>query len=1795
MATVRQLGFSIFSRYDGSGVTRARRDIEGFDGSVSKSSSGLNSWSARILLASKAAGVFGPALVPIGAHLIAIGGAATAMAVSVGVAMGAYGLAVKNAIKTTQEMAKAGKTLSAAQKDYIKSQEAFNKALANFGHSFRDETLKAVSATLRGMTNILKGLEPVAKALAPEVTKVAQAFEKWTKGDSFKNYVKLIKDSAVPAFKDLVAAGKDIINVLGDGFKAFLPQGAGLTKSLKDGAAALRQWSDNGGFQKFLQYVKDNAPQVKEFFRTLGDALKVVSKAMKDLGPFALGITTTILKLVAALPPSWIEAIVKGFVAWRVATLAWAVATGIAAAAQLALTIAASPFLLLMAGAALTILLVVAAMAALAVGIYFLVTQWDAVASGFVTAWNATWNGVKMVVLTVWRWMQMTWDIITRGFIVAWQAVSGALVTAWNWVWNLVKTVAEAVWNFLTGKWGWLIAVIGPLGWLIAIATHWSLVWNAIKLVAETVWNALKFAWDAFINGLQLIWTTVSTALITAWNAVWTALSVAASAVWTALQLAWNTFINGLQVIWTAVSAALTAAWNAVWTALSTAAQAVWTALQAAWNAFITALQTVWTTVSAALTTAWNFVWTALQTAAQAVWTAMQAAWQVFVTALQAAWTVFSTVFTVAWNLFWTALKTAAQLVWTALQLAWQVFVTAVQTVWTTFTTIFTTAWSTFWTALQTAAQVVWDLIKAAWDAFTGAINAAWDAAKVILETAWETVWNSLKETADKLWHEIGEVIQDAINGIIGLINGIGDKINMISSKVGLGDIIPHVDDVNLNFANGGIVGGTPSFAAGGTVNFSKGGGVLPGYAPGRDTVPAMLSRGEGVLVPEAVRGLGTDFVHWANSHFSGGRGGKRVGSAAAPSASFAEGGAVKVSGGIQAWHRSGPDPGWSFAKGGILPGFAPGGLVSEVPVPGGGTVGQTPGKDVNKPSFSILDALPNDLPDPGDLLGSIAGIGGINSMVLGFLGREAIEKMFDPIFGMLDGWGMAGEFGKVLVAAAKKLIEAAMEMLIKKDEEAKKEYESHAVAGSQSVQAWAGLAAQALKMAGLDPGQLGAFLSLMQAESGGNPNAINGTDINAKNGVPSQGLMQVIPPTFAAYHVAGTSNNILDPLANMAASAAYIKSRYGGRVPGSPYADGTDNATPGMHLVGENGPELVTGPGYAQFGGGEQVLPAPDTAALLSGGAGAAPAAGGGTGAMAAPADGGSPLGSVGDVGDSAEVQAMIQGLIESSAVLQAAITTMWARVVASTNAGWQAMNSQALTPLAAKLTGAIPASLAIMQAAFVTGMTALSAGTTAQWTALDAAAFTPMNAMMTTTVPTSATAMGEGVTASTTQMQGSVQGSWDQMQTGTETSWTAIETSISDSVTAATTPINGLLTGFNNVSSSLGMGVNVPLIAFSEGGVAGLAKGGVLPGYAPGRDTIPAMLSKGEGILTPEAVRGLGGPGFVNGANRKFAGHRGAGKGPCNGFAFGGIAHFAAGGTVTGQDMAGLADAGISPGLVTQGSFSTGVAASAGTHDGDGVVDLGSTDTGNESALRNAGWAAWIRGNGDGMSPHTHAVYMKATGIAPAAMGQVLDYINGGTGLGVGGASSGDLAGWGLGLGEWNFGPLIKDLVNLTKTNVPERLRNIVLKKLTGAQVTDGFAEKKSALDAMSVGTGPWADGLHGMGNKSHQGVVDYISSKAAGGAKAFDQGGWMPPGFSTIFNGTGKPELATPADDISELADSIRSGGAGHGDCLHVEFNFNGPVTSPADVRRAADEAIPRLRSAVQAGSGKKRVGG
>lgn len=97
------------------------------------------------------------------------------------------------------------------------------------------------------------------------------------------------------------------------------------------------------------------------------------------------------------------------------------------------------------------------------------------------------------------------------------------------------------------------------------------------------------------------------------------------------------------------------------------------------------------------------------------------------------------------------------------------------------------------------------------------------------------------------------------------------------------------------------------------------------------------------------------------------------------------------------------------------------------------------------------------------------------------------------------------------------------------------------------NVDQWIRDALKALQKAGYDVGEddIQKIWTIIEHESGGDPNAINDWDSNAAAGTPSKGLMQCIDPTFDSHALPG-HGDIWNPVDNIAAGVAYTFDRYG-------------------------------------------------------------------------------------------------------------------------------------------------------------------------------------------------------------------------------------------------------------------------------------------------------------------------------------------------------------------------------------------------------------------------------------------------------------------------------------------------------------------------------------------------------------------------------------------------------------------------------------------------------------------------
>lgn len=132
---------------------------------------------------------------------------------------------------------------------------------------------------------------------------------------------------------------------------------------------------------------------------------------------------------------------------------------------------------------------------------------------------------------------------------------------------------------------------------------------------------------------------------------------------------------------------------------------------------------------------------------------------------------------------------------------------------------------------------------------------------------------------------------------------------------------------------------------------------------------------------------------------------------------------------------------------------------------------------------------------------------------------KIAIDK-FTDVSGMFEPWSRIGKgmIDKTFDAILNKIKSVFSVLIPKVDYKA-----------SAGVEQWRDLAKKALELTNqFSESNLNALLTQMQHESGGNPNAINNWDINAKRGTPSKGLMQVIDPTTITQSDATFGANLL-------------------------------------------------------------------------------------------------------------------------------------------------------------------------------------------------------------------------------------------------------------------------------------------------------------------------------------------------------------------------------------------------------------------------------------------------------------------------------------------------------------------------------------------------------------------------------------------------------------------------------------------------------------------------------------------
>lgn len=167
------------------------------------------------------------------------------------------------------------------------------------------------------------------------------------------------------------------------------------------------------------------------------------------------------------------------------------------------------------------LILIVAAIAAIAVGIYFLVKHWDTV-----------WNWIKKIAGNVWDWL-----------VSAWRATWNAIMSVVNWIkTNIIDPIVnffdtyfvkpiKALLDYIAVVWKFWAGFLGVI--FADIAAVWDKYWNNITATSKWAWdNVLKPVFNFIYEyGIKPLLLNIHL-LHEGWNIAWDGIKAAASWAW---------------------------------------------------------------------------------------------------------------------------------------------------------------------------------------------------------------------------------------------------------------------------------------------------------------------------------------------------------------------------------------------------------------------------------------------------------------------------------------------------------------------------------------------------------------------------------------------------------------------------------------------------------------------------------------------------------------------------------------------------------------------------------------------------------------------------------------------------------------------------------------------------------------------------------------------------------------------------------------------------------------------------------------------------------------------------------------------------------------------------------------------------------------------------------------------------------------------------------------------------------------------------------------------------------------
>ncbi|MBA2878054.1 hypothetical protein HNR63_001108 [Anoxybacillus kamchatkensis] len=194
----------------------------------------------------------------------------------------------KERIKAQKELAAIYADMSQEQQNALTALQSFKTFWGGFVKQFEKPIFQTFANSLKGLQGVLTGLQPTIQNVAGVFVELTDEFNKSLDSPAMQRFFTWLETNAAESLYNFAHIFGNTFLGITNMFSAFAPLGASVEEWLVRITQRFEEWSaglsQSTGFQKFVEYAKENGPILADTLSNIWDIGVGLVKALAPLG-----------------------------------------------------------------------------------------------------------------------------------------------------------------------------------------------------------------------------------------------------------------------------------------------------------------------------------------------------------------------------------------------------------------------------------------------------------------------------------------------------------------------------------------------------------------------------------------------------------------------------------------------------------------------------------------------------------------------------------------------------------------------------------------------------------------------------------------------------------------------------------------------------------------------------------------------------------------------------------------------------------------------------------------------------------------------------------------------------------------------------------------------------------------------------------------------------------------------------------------------------------------------------------------------------------------------------------------------------------------------------------------------------------------------------------------------------------------------------------------------------------------------------------------------------------------------